>query len=109
MNSHVLALSDKSIFCEYVPVEDFKGFLQQRIGVGPDLLALLIRDGQLATASHGAHIAVGGMWRSVKDALFGKHSLKLLIADLKPFSVTAGFQGLSKDSVAIEAAFIIGT
>ncbi|MEL6978171.1 MAG: zinc-ribbon domain-containing protein [Pseudomonadota bacterium] len=102
MSSRTITLSGPDVLCEYVPVDDVKGFFQQRIGVGPDLMAMLIRDGKVAHVSHGAHIALGGFWRGIKDSLAGTHALRLLIADLKPFSATGLVTSITRDSVPVE-------
>lgn len=102
MTSRTITLSGDDVLCEYVPVDDVKGFFQQRIGVGPDLMAMLIRDGEVAHVSHGAHIALGGFWRGVKDAVAGTHALRLLIADLKPFAAAGFVTAVTRDSVPVE-------
>jgi hypothetical protein len=102
-----LTLSDDNLLAEYVPIDKFKGVLEQRFAIGPDTLALLIRDGQIAEASAGGHFAVGGLWRTVKDAIAGKHALRLLIADLKPFQLTTGAEALTKDNVPVTGEFTI--
>ncbi|MEM9725226.1 MAG: hypothetical protein AAF909_07175 [Pseudomonadota bacterium] len=102
MASRTITLSDDDVLCEYVQVDQIKGFFQQRLGVGPDLAALLIRDGKVAHADHGAHIGLGGFWRSIKDAVAGTHAVRLLIADLKPFSAAGSFTALTKDNVPVE-------
>ena len=83
-----ITLSDDNLLAEYISLDKFKGILEQRISVGPDMLAMLIKDGQIAQASAGAHFAIGGVWRSLKDAIAGQHAIRLLIADLKPFQLT---------------------
>ncbi len=107
MASRNIMLSDDAVLCEYVPLDDIKGFMQQRLGVGPDLMALLMRDGQIAHASQGAHIAVGGFWRSIKDAVAGTHALRLLIADLKPFPSGGGFSAITRDNVPVEGEVVL--
>lgn len=86
----------------YVPDSEFKGILERRIAVPPDHLAVLIRDGKVEFQSEGAHLAVGGIWQRVKEIVGGKHALRLLVADLKPFPVTAEVSGWSKDRVQLE-------
>lgn len=103
----VVTLSDDSILAEYVNLEDFKGILEQRVAVGPDLLACLIRDGQIAEASAGGHFAIGGVWRTLKDAVAGQHAIRLLLADLKPFQLTTAASSLSRDNVPIVCEFVI--
>jgi len=107
MASTNIILSDDNLLAEYVPLDKFKGVLEQRLGIGPDMLALLIRDGQIAEASAGAHFAIGGLWRSLKDAIGGRHALRLLIADLKPFQLTTAAEALTKDNVPVAAEFTI--
>src|SRR3712207_1149520 len=96
-----ITLSDNNLLAEYVPLDDFKGVLEQRLAIGPDTLALLIKDGQIAGASAGGHFAMGGLWRTMKDAIAGSHALRLLIADLKPFQLTTAASALTKDNVPV--------
>lgn len=106
-NSTNITLSDDNLLAEYVPLDKFKGVLQQRFAVGPDLLALLIRDGQIATAGPGGHFAVGGIWQTIKDSIGGSHAIRLLIADLKPFQLTTSATSLTKDNVPVVGEFTI--
>lgn len=101
MASEILTLSDDNVLCEYIPLPGIKGFAAERVAVGPDLLALLIRDGKIAHATHGAHIQVGGAWQAIKTAIGGSHAIRLLVADLKPFSVSDTFAALSRDNVRV--------
>ncbi len=102
-----IRLSDDNLLAEYVDMDRFKGVLEQRLDIGPDTLALLIRDGQIVQASAGAHISIGGLWRSIKDAVAGQHALRLLIADLKPFQLTTAATALTRDNVPISCEFTI--
>lgn len=106
-NSTNITLSDDNLLAEYVPLDKFKGVLQQRFAVGPDLLALLIRDGQIAAAGPGGHFAVGGIWQTLKDSLGGSHAIRLLVADLKPFQLTTSATSLTKDNVPVVGEFTI--
>lgn len=106
-NSTNITLSDDNLLAEYVPLEKFKGVLQQRLAVGPDLLAMLIRDGQIAQAAPGGHFAIGGIWRTLKDAVGGTHAIRLLIADLKPFQLSTSATALTKDNVPVACEFTI--
>ena len=99
--------SDPQILAEYVPLEDFKGILQQRIGISPDQVALLIRDGRLVGTYKGAHFSVGGLWQKFKNLIGGEHTLRLLVADLKPFPVAGDIEDLSRDRVAVAASVVI--
>jgi len=96
-----ITLSDDALLGEYVRLDDVKGLLEQRVAIGPDLLAMLIKDGQIAQAAPGGHFAVGGVWRTIKDALAGAHAIRLLVADLKPFPVSKTISALTKDAVEI--------
>lgn len=107
MSTTNLFLSDDSLLAEYVPLEPFKGILQQRLHVAPDTLALLIKDGQIAQASAGVHLALGGILRTVKDAVAGRHALRLLIADLKPFPLTTSVSLLTRDHVPVDGELTV--
>jgi hypothetical protein len=107
MASTNFVFTDEHTLAEYVPLEDFKGLLQQRIGVPPDCAALLIRDGRLVQAFSGGHFSVGGIWRSLRDMIGGEHAVKLLVADLKPFSISGEIEGLSKNQVPLAAAVTV--
>lgn len=91
----------------YLPESDFKGILQTRIAVPPDHLAILIRDGEVAFAEQGAHVAVGGIWQALKNIVGGRHALRMLIADLKPFPVSTTFAGISKDHTEVNGELVI--
>jgi hypothetical protein len=107
MSSTHLMLSDDALLAEYVELDRFKGVLQQRVAVGPDLLAMLIKDGEIAEASPGGHFAVGGVWRTLKDAVGGRHAIRMLIADLKPFQLSTSATSLSKDHVPVACEFTV--
>lgn len=102
-----IRLSDDALLAEYVEIEKFKGVVEQRLAIGPDTMAMLIRDGQVAQATAGAHLSVGGWWRTIKDAVAGQHALRLLIADLKPFQLTTSTTALTRDNVPITCEFTI--
>jgi hypothetical protein len=105
--SNYITLSDDNLLAEYVSLDKFKGVLEQRIAIGPDMLAMLIKDGQIAEASAGAHFAIGGLWQTLKDAIGGRHAIRLLIADLKPFQVPTTATALTKDNVPVACEFTI--
>jgi hypothetical protein len=96
-------LADDQTLAEYVKLEDFKSITQERIGISPDHVALLMRDGQIVDSFTGGHFAFGGIWQRMKDFVGGKHSYRLLVATLKPFMVEGAIEGLSKDNVSIAA------
>ena len=102
-----IALSDDNLLAEYVELDRFKRVLEQRIAVGPDMMAMLIKDGAIAAASAGGHFAIGGVWRTIKDAIGGQHAIRLLIADLKPFQLSTSATSLSRDNVPIACEFTV--
>lgn len=91
----------------YLDEIEFKGMLEQRIAIPPDCAAIVIRDGKVASAMHGAHLSFGGIWQKVKEAFGGKHAVAILVADLKPFPVTFDFEARTRDDVEViaEVAF----
>ncbi len=107
MASTNLELSDNQTLAEYVPAEMFTGLLQDRIGISPDHVALLMRDGRIVDTFIGAHFAIGGVWQRLKEVVGGSHAVRLLVADLKPFQVQGEVEGLSKDSVPLAATAAI--
>jgi len=102
-----LRLSDDEVLAEYVELDQFKGLLQQRLAIGPDTLAMLLRDGEIATAAAGGHFTVGGLWQAVKDAFGGRHAIRLLIADLKPFQLGLAAQAITQDDVQVACEFTL--
>ena len=107
MASTHITLSDDNLLAEYVELDQFKRVLEQRVAIGPDMLAMLIKDGEIAEASAGGHFAIGGVWRTLKDAIGGKHAIRLLVADLKPFQLSTSASSLSKDNVPIACEFTV--
>ncbi len=100
-------IQDEHTLAEYLPESDFKGLLEQRIAVPPDHLAILIRDGQIVDAYDGAMIATGGIWQRMKELIGGKHALRMLVADMKPFPITMDVSGWSKDHVELKGEITI--
>jgi hypothetical protein len=107
MASTNLTLSDNQTLAEYVPAEAFTGLLQNRIGISPDHVALLVRDGRIVGVFVGAHFAIGGVWQRLKEAIGGPHAVRLLVADLKPFQIEGEIEGLSGDGVPLAATVAI--
>ncbi len=101
MSAHNIQLSDDELLGEFVSLEDFKGVLEKRLAVSPDLMGMVIRDGKVVSAGAGGNFSMGGFWRSIKDAIGGKHALRLLIADLKPFQQVMGIGAVSRDKVPV--------
>jgi hypothetical protein len=100
-------LTDDQTLAEYVKLEDFKSISQERIGISPDHIALLMRDGQIVDALTGGHFAFGGVWQRMKEFIGGKHTFRLLVATLKPFMIEGAIEGLSKDNVSIAASVAV--
>ena len=91
----------------YLPETELKGVLEKRIAVAPDCAAIVIRDGQVVSALKGAHLSVGGLWQSLKELIGGKHALRVLIADLKPFQKTATLRSFTRDKVEVQAELVM--
>ena len=102
MSAHTIRMSDDELLGEFVPLDSFKGVLEQRLAVSPDLMGMVIRNGEVVSAGAGGNFSMGGVWRSVKDAIVGKHALRLLIADLKPFQAVLGVAAVTRDHVSIK-------
>ena len=107
MAAHEITLSDDALLGEYIALDDLRGILEQRVAVPPDLMAMVIRNGEVASATAGGNIGVGGMWRSVKDALVGQSAIRLLLADLKPFQMVVGVNAVSRDKVPVAGEIAI--
>lgn len=99
-------LADDQTLAEYVKLEDFRSFTEERIGISPDHIALLMRDGQIVDSFTGGHFAFGGVWQRMKELIGGKHTFRLLVATLKPFMIEGAIEGLSKDDVSIAANMV---
>jgi hypothetical protein len=103
MPSKNWTLTDDQTLAEYVNLDDFKSINQERIGISPDHIALLMRDGQIVDVYTGGHFSFGGVWQRIKEFIGGKHTFRLLVATLKPFMLEGAIEGLSKDNVSIAA------
>jgi hypothetical protein len=107
MPSKNWTLSDDQTVAEYVSLDDFKGLSQNRLGITPDHVALLMRDGEIVDAYVGAHFSFGGVWQRLKDFVGGEHAIRLLVATLKPFQIQGEVDGLSKDNVRVGASIAV--
>ena len=107
MASSILTLSDDNLLAEYIPLDTFKGVSGQKLGIGPDMLALLIRDGEIAQSTVGANISIGGLWRTIQNSLLGRHNIRLLIVDLTPFNEPIRFDGMTQDYVPVAGELTI--
>jgi hypothetical protein len=94
---------DGETLAEYIPQDLFQGLLESRIAVPPDRAGILIRDGQIVDTFVGGHFSVGGLWSRLKETLGGKHALRMLVADLKPFRIDLDLQGKTRDHVPAAA------
>lgn len=101
MDSKSLALSSPELLAEYVHQSEFRGFLEKRLAAPPDHAAILIRNGQVVDAYKGAHFSVGGIFQGLKKVVTGSHHVRVLLADLKPFTVQSPIQAITKDEVEV--------
>jgi hypothetical protein len=104
-----ISLSDDTLLAEYVVSSTgIKGVLEQRIAIGPDMLAMLIKDGEIAEAFTGAHFAIGGMWANAQ----GRHWRATRHPDCSSpissrFQLSTSASSLAKDNVPIACEFTV--
>lgn len=98
-----LALSAPHILAEALRLPELTGFIEKRYVAPPDHAAILIRDGAIVDTFTGANVSVGGVLAKLKSLFTGKHHVRVVLADLRPFSLQAPFKALSRDSVEIAA------
>ena len=79
------------------------------MAVPPDHLGILIRDGEVVDSYLGAQFSTGGLWRQLKDFVGGRHALRLLVADMKPFRLQMDFSGVAADQVEVAAEVTLDT
>lgn len=101
MTSRTLALSAPHLLAEYVRQTELQGFFEKRFAAPPDHVAILIRNGEVVDAFKGAHFSIGGVFNRIKALAVGSSHVRILLGDLKPFSVQAPVKALSKDKVEI--------
>ncbi len=99
MASQPLVLSDPRMVAEFVRQSEFKGITEQRFAVPPDYAALLFVNGELKDTFKGGHFSVGGLMNALKGVIGGSQHVGMLLADLKPFSIEAEFEGVTRDHV----------
>ena len=104
MSSEPISLSDPRMIAEFLRQSEFKSFFEKRFAVPPDYAALLFKNGQLIDAYKGGHFSVGGLVNQLKGLVGGSTHVGMMIADLKPFSVSTPLKALSKDKVEIAGA-----
>lgn len=97
----------KGIVAEYLDESEFRGILEKRFAVPPDHLGILIRDGQLIDAFEGGHFASGGIWESLKSLLGGRHAIRFLVVDLKPFVHRSLVDGISQDGQDVQGELVL--
>lgn len=101
MASMPLVLTDPNLLAEFVREAEFKTFFEKRFATPPDVAALLFKNGQLIDSFVGAHFSVGGLANAIKGVVGGSTHIAIMLADLKPFSVSMSFQGVSRDNVEV--------
>lgn len=101
MDSKTLALSSPNLLAEYVHLTDLNGFFEKRLAAPPDHAAILIRDGKVVDTFKGAHFSIGGVFQSLKGLVTGSHHIRVLLADLKPWTDQSHLKALTKDSVEV--------
>ena len=101
MASMPLVLTDPNLLAEFVREAEFKTFFEKRFAAPPDIAALLFKNGQLIDSFKGAHFSVGGFANALKGVVGGSTHIAIMLADLKPFSVSMSFQGISRDSIEV--------
>ncbi len=98
-----LKLSKPHLLAEAIRLPEFKGFLEQNYVAPPDHAAILIRDGQIVDTFQGANFSIGGMFGKLKSLFVGQNHVRVVLADLRPFSLQTPFKALTKDSVEVAA------
>ena len=101
MASMPIVLTDPNLLAEFVRETEFKTFFEKRFAAPPDIAALLFKNGQLIDSFVGAHFSVGGLANAIKGVVGGSTHIAIMLADLKPFSVSMSFQGVSRDNVEV--------
>jgi len=102
-NVQSLALSAPNLLAEAIRLPELEGFLEKRYVAPPDHAAILVRDGAIVDTFTGANFSVGGMLGRLKSLFTGRHHVRVVLADLRPFSLQAPFKALTKDSVEVAA------
>lgn len=101
MVTETITVSDPRILAEFIKQDRFKGIFEKRIGVPPDHMALLMRNGEFVDAYIGAHFSAGGIIHRMRGIVGGSHQISLLIADLKTFQLKMPLRATSADNVEI--------
>ncbi|MCP3915249.1 MAG: hypothetical protein GY711_06820 [bacterium] len=101
MHSKSLALSSPELLAEYVLQSELQGFLEKRFAAPPDHAAILIRDGRVVDTYKGAHFSIGGVLRGLLRFATGAQNVRVLLADLKPFSIQSPVRAITKDAVEV--------
>jgi hypothetical protein len=101
MVTETITVSDSRVLAEFIRQERFKGLFEKRIGIPPDHMALLMRNGQFVDAYIGAHFTAGDIIHRLRGIVGGSHQISLLIADLKTFQLKWPIRGLTEDKVEV--------
>ena len=102
-NASSLELSSPDLLAEAIRLPEFQGFIEKRYVAPPDHAAVLIRDGQIVDTFQGANFSLGGIFGALKGFFAGKHHVRIVLADLRPFSLQTPFKALTKDNVEVAA------
>ncbi len=101
MATKTLSISDPRVLAENVKQEEFRGFFEKRIGVAPDHMALLIRNGQFVNAYIGGHFSFGGFVNQLRSVFGGSQHIGMILADLRTFQLQLPVRGITKDHVEV--------
>jgi len=101
MVTETITVSDPKVLAEFIKQERFKGLFEKRIGVPPDHMALLMRNGEFVDAYIGAHFSAGGVIHRLRGIVGGSHQISLLLADLKTFQLQLPLRATTSDHVEV--------
>jgi hypothetical protein len=101
MVTKTLVVSDTRVLAEFIRQEEFRGIFEKRIGVPPDHMALLIRNGQFVDAFIGGHFSFGGIIHRLRGLVGGSHHIGMILADLKTFQLKLPIRAITKDHVEV--------
>ena len=100
-NTQTLALSSPHLLAEYVRQSDLQSFFEKRLAAPPDHVAILIRNGEVLDAYKGAHFSIGGLFDGLRKLVVGSTHVRILLGDLKPFSLQSPVRAMTRDKVEV--------
>lgn len=106
-NATSLSLSAPHVLAEAIRLPELQGFIERRYVAPPDHAAILVRNGAIVDTFTGANFSVGGILGGLQSLFTGKHHVRVILADLRPFSLSAPFKALTRDSVEVAASATI--